>query len=291
MIPFDLVQPSSLAEAVGLLKPDDPTVRPIAGGTAVMLMLKSGLFRPSRLVSLRGIEPAYRGVTATAEGGLSLGAMAPLAALETSRAVRNAAPVIAEAMRTLSNVRVRNVATVGGALAHADPHMDLPPVLMALDARATVTGAGGERILDIGSLLRGYYETALGTDELVSRVTVPSQRGWRSAYLKCTTRAADDWPALGVAVSLRMDGDTIREARLVLGAAADKAIRLGAAETVLTGTTGDDRVLSQAGDTAAAEAAIIADNQGSAPYKRQLLRVYLGRAVRRALTAPEGGAA
>ncbi|MGE4218762.1 MAG: xanthine dehydrogenase family protein subunit M [Alphaproteobacteria bacterium] len=291
MIPFDLAQPSSLAEAVGLLKADDPSIRPIAGGTAVMLMLKSGLFRPTTLVSLRGIEPEFRSVAATAEGGLALGAMVPLAALEKSSAVRSVAPVIAETMRTLSNIRVRNVATVGGALAHADPHMDLPPVLMALDARATVTGAGGERILDIGSLLRGYYETALGTDELVSRVTVPSQRGWRSAYLKCTTRAADDWPALGIAVSLRMEADTIREARLVLGAAADKATRLGGAEAVLAGTAGEDRVLSQAGEAAAAEASIIADNQGSAAYKRQLLRVYLGRAVRRALAAPEGGAA
>src|SRR5215467_14188495 len=136
MIPFDLAEPTSLAAAVKLLNPDDPTIRPIAGGTALMLMMKAGVFNPEKLVSLRKIEGRYSGISASADG-LRIGAMTTLSALEHSPEVRKAAPVIAQIMPRLSNVRVRNVATVGGALAHGDPHMDLPPVLMLNDATPT----------------------------------------------------------------------------------------------------------------------------------------------------------
>ena len=116
MIPFELAEPTSLAEAVKLLDPDDGAVRPIAGGTALMLMMKAGVFRPEKLVSLRKIEQRYSGITGDASG-LRIGAMTTLNALERSPEVRKLAPVITRTMLTLSNVRVRNVATVGGALA------------------------------------------------------------------------------------------------------------------------------------------------------------------------------
>jgi len=134
MSPFELAEPASLAEALALLDPEDSSVRAIAGGTALMLMMKSGLYRPRRLISLRAVGPALDGIRVAADGGLEIGAMVPLAELQRSAAVRAAAPVIAETLQTHSNVRVRNVATIGGNLAHADPHMDLPPVLMALGA-------------------------------------------------------------------------------------------------------------------------------------------------------------
>src|SRR5690606_16495632 len=102
----------------------------------------------------------------------------------------------------LSNIRVRNVATVGGALAHGDPHMDLPPVLIALGASVTVAGPKGERSLAVEDLFAGYYETLLRRDELITEAVVPPTAGKRAAYMKVTTRAAHDWPALGVAVSL-----------------------------------------------------------------------------------------
>ena len=114
MTPFELAQPRSLAEAIRLLDPDDETVRPIAGGTALMLMMKAGVFRPAKLVSLRKIESKYGGIATTADG-LVIGAMTTLADLERSSEVRQHAPIITQTMLTLSNVRVRNVATVGGA--------------------------------------------------------------------------------------------------------------------------------------------------------------------------------
>src|SRR5687768_3592717 len=137
MAPFEFTRPATLAEAFALL--DEEGARPFGGGTALMLMMKAGVLRPQRLVSLSalGLDRIE------ANGSLRIGAMASLRALETSQAVRKGWPVVARALRTLSNVRVRNVATVGGALAHADPHMDLPPLLAALGARVTVQGKNG----------------------------------------------------------------------------------------------------------------------------------------------------
>jgi aerobic carbon-monoxide dehydrogenase medium subunit len=284
MTPFELAEPRSLAEAVALIDPDDPSVRPIAGGTALMLMMKAALFRPTRLISLRRIEPRFSAI-AEGNGELRIGAMATLSALERSAAVRSSAPVIGETLRILSNVRVRNVATVGGNLAHGDPHMDLPPVLIALGASIATASPAGERVLAVDDLFAGYYETVLERNELITELRIPAQGKWRAAYVKCTTGSADDWPALGVAAAIETDGQAVQSVRLVASAATEKAVRLAAAEGVLAGATVDSAVLARAGDAAAAEAEVIADVRGSAAYKRELLRVYVGRAVRRALAS------
>jgi carbon-monoxide dehydrogenase medium subunit len=283
MTPFELLEPRTLREAAGLLDSGETPVRPIAGGTAVMLMMKMGVLRPARLVSLRAVEKRYSAIEATPDGGLRIGAVATLSALERSPVVKRQAPVITRTLRTLSNVRVRNVATVGGHLAHADPHMDLPPLLIALGSSITIVSPAGERILPLDKLYLGYLETTLGRSELIAEVTVPAQGSRRAAYLKCTTRSADDWPALGVAVVLDADGAVVRDARIVIGAATDTPTRLAQAEGVLRGARADDVVLRRAGEAGAAEAAVIGDQHGTAAYKRELLRVYLARAVRAAL--------
>jgi carbon-monoxide dehydrogenase medium subunit len=282
MTPFELAEPASLAEAIGLLDPDDPAVRPIAGGTALMLMMKAGVFRPARLVSLRALGE-LSAIATQRDGALRIGAMTPLAILERSAEVRAHAPVITRTLRTLSNVRVRNVATVGGHLAHADPHMDLPPVLIALGARVTVAAPGGERTIPVEDLFKSYFETVLARNELITALIVPAQGARRSTYLKCTTRAVHDWPALGVAVAVESEGSAVRSARIVISAATEKANRLPAAERVLQGASLDDALLRQAGEAAAAEAETISDGQGSAAYKRQLVRVYVRRALAAAL--------
>jgi carbon-monoxide dehydrogenase medium subunit len=281
MAPFELATPASLQEAIGLLDPEDPDIRPVGGGTAVMLMMKAGVLRPTRLVSLRGIEPTYSQLSLGANGELHIGGLARLAALEHSPLVQQGWPVLARTLRTLSNVRVRHVATVGGNLAHADPHMDLPPVLSALGARVTITGPAGERTIPVEALSTGYYETVLARNELISRVIVPPQANRPAAYMKVTTRAAHDWPALGVAVVLDVDGTQIRNASVIVGAATDKPTRLVAAEGVLRGASIDDYTrLRRAGETGADELDIVGDPHGSASYKKHLLKVYLGRAVR-----------
>jgi aerobic carbon-monoxide dehydrogenase medium subunit len=289
MTPFELAEPTTIEDALRLLDPDDGAVRPVGGGTALMLMMKAGVFQPARLVSLRRITALSR-IATTPDGGLAIGALTPLAAVERSPEVARAASVIVRTMRRLSNIRVRNVATVGGCLAHGDPHMDLPPVLMALGAAIVVTGRGGERVIKVEDLFAGYYETVLARDELITELLIPHQGARRAAYLKCTTGSADDWPALGVAVSFEADGKAIRTPRVVVSAATEKATRLRGAEEVLTGATVDDAVLARAGDAAADEAETISDVRGSAPYKRELLRVYVRRAVRQAFEINGNGA-
>jgi len=288
MTPFELVEPETVAEALRLLDPDDSAVRPLGGGTALMLMMKAGVFHPTRLVSLRKIKILSR-VAVAPEGGLTIGALTPLSDVERSAEVARRAGVIVRTMRRLSNVRVRNVATIGGNLAHGDPHMDLPPVLMALDASILVLGRAGERTLKVEDLFAGYYETVLKRDEIIAELRIPAQGTRRAAYIKCTTGSADDWPALGVAVSLEADGQAIRAPRVVVSAATEKAIRLKGAEEVLSGATIDDAVLARAGDAAADEAETISDVRGSAPYKRELLRVYVRRAIRKAFETKADG--
>ena len=282
MIPFDLAEPTSLAAAIKLLNPDDPSVRPIAGGTALMLMMKAGVFNPEKLISLRKIESKYSSISAGAEG-LRIGAMTTLGTLERSDDVRKHAPVITRTLRTLSNVRVRNVATVGGALAHGDPHMDLPPVLMALGATLTVIGPKGERKLAVEDLFAGYYETVLKKDELIAEVHVPSQGLKKASYFKVTTGSADDWPALGIAAVIEVNGNAIKSSCLVASAATDKATRLKSAEAVVAGKTVDDKLLREAGEAALGDCEFIADVRGSVPYKRELMKVYVRRAIREAL--------
>jgi carbon-monoxide dehydrogenase medium subunit len=278
-----MAEPKSLKEAVALLDPQEPTIRAVAGGTALMLMMKAGVFTPTRLICLHGIEPDYARIAVTAGGELRIGAMATLSEVEHDANVAARLPVLKRAMHTLSNVRVRNVARVGGALAHGDPHMDLPPVLTALGARVAISGPNGDRELPLEALYAGYYETVLDKDELITAVTVPALNGRKAAYMKVTSRSADDWPSLGVAIAFALKDGAIHNPIVVVSAATEKVTRMADAEKVLQGAAPDDAALARAGEAAVAEASILADAHGSAAYKRELLRVYLRRAVRQAL--------
>lgn len=242
----------------------------MSGGTALMLMMKAGVLRPSRLVNLRrlGLDRIESGPG----GELRVGAMATLRSLERSPHLKDW-PVIARTLRTLSNVRVRNVATVGGALAHGEPHMDLPPLFSALGATVTIAGPSGERAAKVEELYAGYLETTLKPGEIITQVRIPALGGRQAAYLKCTTRSADDWPALGMAVTL-----DAHKVNLFVSAATDRPTRLVAAEKVLSGKQITDALLKQAAE-AAREVPIEGDLHGSAAYKKHLVGVYLKRAI------------
>jgi aerobic carbon-monoxide dehydrogenase medium subunit len=281
MASFEIAEPRSLDEALDLLDHNDPAIRPIGGGTALMLMLKSRIFRPVRLVSLRHLESPFTGMSLSQDGAFfRIGAMTTFSELEHSAAIRSHFPVVVLSMKTLANVRVRNVATVGGNLAHGDPHLDLPPVWMALGAQALILNRTGERLIPVEDIFLGYYETTVGDGELIAEVRVPVRPEWRCAYVKVTTRAAHDWPALGIAVSAKFDGSRVQDLRTVLSAALDKPTRLAAAEAVLRGAVLNEALLRRAGDAAVEEVDIESDSRGSAAYKQQLLRVHLGRAMR-----------
>jgi carbon-monoxide dehydrogenase medium subunit len=171
------------------------------------------------------------------------------------------------------------VATVGGNLAHGDPHLDLPPVWMALAADVLVVSRSGERVIPVEDIFAGYYETTIADGELIAELRVPIRPTWRSTYVKVTTRAVHDWPALGIAVSAEFVGMRVQDLRIVLSAALDKPTRLVAAEQALRGHEVDQQSLARAGDAAVAEVDIETDNRGSAEYKNHLLRVHLARAI------------
>jgi carbon-monoxide dehydrogenase medium subunit len=283
---FDLVEPATLDEAVALLDPDDPGVRPVAGATALLLMMKARLFQPSRLVSLRRLNGALRGVHDEGRGGVRIGAMTTLTELEHSARLRAAAPVLSRALRTLSNVRIRNVATLGGHLAHGDPHMDLPPILMTLGAHVRAVSRRGERWIDMNDLAIGYYQTSIAPDELIAEVHLPAQppdvHTW---YAKYVSLSADDWPTVGVAVWYRAAAGRITEARLAVSAATERPVRVPSAEAILVGTTAGTATFAKAAEAAAANIEPLADIRGSAAYKREMVRVHVRRALARALDA------
>jgi carbon-monoxide dehydrogenase medium subunit len=157
-----------------------------------------------------------------------------------------------------------------------------------LGAHVSTVGSNGSRDIAVEDLYAGYYETVLEKNELIAEVHVPSQGSKKGAYMKVTTGSADDWPALGVAAVIEGDGKAIKSARIVASAATEKATRLKSTEAVLNSKTVDDKLLAEAGEAAVKESEFIADVRGSVPYKRELMKVYVRRAVRAALDGKDG---
>lgn len=280
MLGFELSEPATLDEAFDLLAAGDPGVRPMGGGTALMLMMKAQIFKPERLVSLRKVGGCFDGLRIDQDRShIRIGGMTTFAEIERSPIVLQHLPAVVRTMKTLANIRVRHVASVGGNLAHADPHLDLPPVWMAHAASVRIVSKSGERVIPVEDLFAGYYETTLDGGELIAEVIVPVRPEWTSTYVKVTTRSAHDWPALGIAVSANLQGQRVNDLRLVLSAALDRPTRLVAVENELRGSDLNEATLKRAGEAAVAEADIHSDSRGSAAYKQHLLRVHLSRAM------------
>ena len=278
MLPFELLKPTSFDEAIKLLSLDPDNSKPIAGGTALMLMMKSQIFTPTQVISLRNIKDSSY-IRAEANGELKIGALTKLSDLENSALIAKYAPVICHAMVKLSNVRVRNSATIGGALSHGDPHMDLPPILSCLSANVHTIGPGGKRTIPVDSLHLGYYETCLESNELIYEVSLPANISPYSSYIKCTTRSADDWPALGVAVNLRVKFNYVESSRIFMGSIADTPTRLVELEKRLSAKELTPALLDSVADRVSEEIDPVSDHLGSADYKRELAKVYVKRAL------------
>jgi carbon-monoxide dehydrogenase medium subunit len=279
------LEPRSIDDAVAALDSYGEDGRAVAGSTAVSLLLRSGLIQPRALVSL-GHLPGLRGIHRE-NGVLRIGALATHREVEMSATVREALPVLAETFGSVANVRVRNAATVGGVLAEADYASDPPTALLALGATVEVRGPDGDRIIPIDAFFRGFYETALQSNELVHHVRVPIlASGVGAAYEKFVTRSSEDRPCVGVFATVRLaeDGRTCAELRVAIGAAAETPQRFPSAEALAHGQRLEPDVLRAIGDAYAERIDTLSDLRGSAWYRTEMIRVWVPRAIDHALS-------
>ena len=283
---FDYRTPATVDEVLALLQEHGEEARVVAGGTALVTMMRQRLVLPGYLVSLRDVEGLNR--IETASGAIRVGALVTHRQVEVSPLVAERLPVLAETFRRVATVRIRHMATVGGSLAHADPNQDPPVTLLALDASVEIRRAGGERKLPLSAFFRDYYETALEPGELVTAVTVPPlppESG--AAFIKFLPRSAEDYATVSVAaiVTLEAGGKRCREARIALGSVAPTPLRVAKAEALLHGGQLDEELLRAVGEAAKSEVNPLTDHRGSADYKREMTAVMVGRALTQAWEA------
>jgi aerobic carbon-monoxide dehydrogenase medium subunit len=282
----DYRAPRMVDEALSLLSEHGDDAKVIAGGTALVTMMRQRLVRPGCLISLRDVD-GLGGIEA-AKGEIRLGALTTHREVEVSPLVNERSSVLAETFRRVATVRIRHMATVGGALAHADPNQDTPVTLMALDARVEVRRAGGKREIPLSAFFRDYYETALEPEELITAVTVPPlPAASGAAYVKFLPRSADDYATVAVAatVTLEAGGERCREAHIALGSVGATPLRASTAEALLPGEQFDERLLRAAGEAAKDEVDPLTDHRGSAAYKREMTAVMVERALTQAWEA------
>ena len=283
---FDYRTPRSVDEALVLLREHGDDARVIAGGTALVTMMRQRLVLPELLVSLRDVAGLDR--IEARNGAIHVGALVTHREVEISAPIKERLGVLAETFRRVGTVRIRHMATVGGALAHADPNQDTPVTLMALDASVEIRRAGGQRTLPLNAFFRDYYETVLEPGELVTGVSVPPlPAGSGAAFIKFLPRSADDYATVAVAatVTLEAGGERCREARIALGSVGPTPFRARAAEALLPGAKLDDGLLRATGEAAKSEAHPLTDHRGSADYKREMTAVMVGRALTQAWEA------
>ena len=275
--------PATVPEAVAELS-ESEDVLAMSGGTSIALLLKHGFAEPRKIVWLARI-PELRYLEAAAGGGLRIGGMTTLREIAASAAVRGTVPALAEAAGRVGNPRVRSVATLGGALAHADPRQDVPPVLLALDASVRIAGPGGERDVPLAEFYAGFMETVLAQGEIVTGVTVPPAPGRRARYIRFNPGSQDDYPTVSAAASVIRAGDgRVTRAVLAVGGAGPTPLVISEAERLSGAPAARDVEAVAAAAEAAAEP--VADQRGSARYKKAMVRVQAQRVLEACLADP-----
>lgn len=279
--------PTSVAEAADLLTEHGEDAKLLAGGHSLIPLMKLRLAEPGVLIDLGKIaDMAY---IREDGGGLAIGAMTTYAALESSDAVRRRAAVLADAARQVADAQVRNMGTIGGSLAHADPAGDLPAVAIALNAELITSSSGGHRTIAVDDFFVDLLTTALEPTEILNEIRIPAlapRSG--SAYAKFGNKASH-YAIVGVAavVTLAADGSCAAASIGVTGAGPNAA-RAGKAEAALAGSALDDDAISAAASAAGNGIEFNEDVHASAEYRAHLTAVYAERAIRAAI-ANAGG--
>src|SRR2546426_2316261 len=283
MIPsaFEYCAPTSVGEAIGLLKQHGSEAKILSGGMSLIPLLKLRLAAPRFLVDINGL-PGLNYIK-EADGFLKIGALTREADLERSELIRSKYPIVADTASVIADPLVRNMATVGGNLAHGDPANDHPATMLALDAQVVAVGPKGERRIPVSSFFTGILSTALNPDELLTEILIPiPPAGSGGAYIKME-RKVGDFATAAVAAQLTIGaGGACERAGIGLTNVGPTPIQAKKAEDVLRGKKINDEAIRQAAQLASEESDPKSDLRGSAEYKRDLVRVLSARAIRRA---------
>lgn len=278
---FDYTAPDTLEEALSLLSEHGDEAKLLAGGQSLIPLLKLRFAAPAILIDINRIPD----LDAVDERGdtLRIGAMARHAHLAAHPLVAARAPLMAAAAPHIADPLVRNLGTIGGSLAHADPAGDWGAVMLALGAEVVTRNASGQRTIRVDDFFQGVLSTALAPDEILTEIHVPAPRGpVGGAYLKLE-RKVGDFATVGVAVHVELSGERIRHAGIGMAAVGPQSLRAAEAENALRGATPGEEVIARAAELAASAADPDSDIRGSAAYKREVVRVFVERGLRRAL--------
>ncbi len=284
MIPaaFDYTAPTTVAAAIAALGSDAEEIKVLAGGQSLLAVLKLRLAAPTLLVDLGRIEE-LSGISDEGDA-IVIGAMTTHAEVASSDLVKEHAAVLAKATKTVADPQVRHRGTLGGALAHADPAGDLPAPILALDAELVVAGPDGERTVAASDFFEDLFTTALGEDEILTKVRIPKHTGWGAHYEKFS-RVAQAWSIVGVAATVQPNGGSISQAKIALTNMGSTPIRATSVEQALTGRPASVEAVREAAATAADGTDPPTDTNGDADYRRHLATVL----TRRAVVAAAGG--
>ena len=275
----------SVGEAIELLERHGEDAYLLAGGHSLIPMMKLRLASPEVVIDIHKLDDELRYVRED-DGSLRIGALARHREVLESPIVNERYTILADAEKMIADPLVRNMGTLGGALAHADPAEDLPAAFVALGGEVVARGPGGERTVHIDDLYVGPYETVLEHGEMLTEVRVPRAPGG-SAYTKIERRAGD-WTSASVGVALDLRNGEIAEIRIGMAGVGNKTLRALGAEEALRGRRPGDEAYKRAGEAAAEESDPIEDARGTAVYKRGLLKVIVGRTVAKAVERAGG---
>lgn len=277
---FEYEVAGSVDEAIGLLQRYGPESRLLAGGHSLIPMMKLRLAFPEVLIDIHELDGDLRYVRED-DGALRVGALARHRDLLESPVVQERYTLLADAEKFIADPLVRNMGTVGGSFAHADPSEDLPAAFVALGSEVLARGPRGERTIAVEDLAVGPFETALEPDEILIEARVPSAPQG-SSYFKVERRAGD-YASAALGVALWMSGDEIEEARIGMCSVGSTTLRARGAEEVLEGQRPDGELYRRAAERAAEECDPPDDARGTPEYKRDLVRVLLVRALEQAV--------
>lgn len=276
--PFEYVVCKTAREAARQLREHDEDSWLIAGGTVVIPMMKHRVIEPHFLVSLAEAV-VLRGITLE-ETQLRIGALTSHRDIAMSRVVREYAPLLATACGRVASPVIRSMGTIGGNLAYAEPASDPPSALVALDAKVTLEGVEGSRVVAARDFFLDLYETVRLRTEVLTSITVPKQdRRAKFRYIKWTPRSREDKPLVSVAAVVRIEGDRCLAADIALGGASLTPMLLRSTASVLVEARLTEETISEAAQAAAQEIDPFDDLQGSAAFRRKMVRVWVRRAL------------